>query len=182
MKSTMVVVGFVIALVVGLAGGYCWGYASGGNAMNASYAQKIAAVDRLFPPSPTSTLSLTGTVTSVNGSVITMNANNPTPNPFAVGNFPAVREVTLTSATQITMIEQKSPAEMEQEVRAFTKQESAAGASVASHTFVPLPSSVTTTTISLSDIKAGDTIIVTAASNIMSVPSFTATAVQDNRT
>ena len=170
MRKILIISGVVVALIVALAGGYFWGYARGGAAVTASYAPKIVTVGRLFPAAPTSTLSLSGQVAAINGSVITLDANPPTQNPFAVEDFPTVRTVTITSSTAIIKTEQTAPAEFQKEMQVYEKQMTGAS--------VPPPSPFTETSTTLSDITVGNVVTVTADSDIMSAPSFTATAIQ----
>ncbi len=183
-KKQVVISSVIVALIVGLVGGYFWGYARGGMAVTASYAPKIVEVSKLFPPAPTSMLSLSGQVKSINGSVVTLDVGSLTPDPFAVENFPEVREVTVANAAKITKMVQKDPAELQQEVEAYTKQavnvSATAGVVPVGPSEGPVP--FTEKNISLSDIKMGDMVIVTAGSDIMSAPSFTATAIQDQVT
>ena len=176
MKKTSAILLAIGALVVGVAGGYFWGYAGGVVALPTSHAPtNNTAVNTLTPSTPTSTLSLSGRVKSINGSVITMDANSLTPgSPLAAGGFSVSRAVTVTSDTKIIKEVPTDPAVFQQEMQAYAKRASSASTSTA-----PLPSPPTETSISLSDIKVGDVISVTASSNIMSAASFTATAIQD---
>jgi len=176
MKKISVVLSVVVALVLGLAGGYFWGYARGGAAVTTSYAPKIAALATFFPPAPSSTLSLSGQVESINGSIVTINARPFTRNPFAAGGFLVSREATVTSATKITKQAQIDPTVFRQEIQAYNMTRPSGPSST---TAIALPTPFTETNISLSDIKVGDMIAVTASSNIMSAASFTATTVQD---
>jgi hypothetical protein len=176
MKKTSAIFLAIGALVVGVAGGYFWGYAGGVVAPLTPYASKGGAVNNFTPSAPTSTLSLSGKVKSINGSVITMDAISPTPNSaLAAAGFLVSREVTVTSATKITREVPTSPTVFQQEMQAYTKRASSTSTSTDPGT---LPSPLTETSISLSDIKVNDMIFVTASSNIMGAASFTATVVQ----
>jgi hypothetical protein len=177
MKKTIIALGVVGVLIVGLAGGYFWGYARGGAAITASYATKIAAVNKLFP-TPTSIFSLTGTVQSVNGSVVTISVAPLLLNPFADTSFPTTREITIAASTTITQMTQKDPAAYQQEVQAYMKQ-TATHTTTTTTTALAGPLPYTETNIDVSDIKVGDTVTVGASSNIMSAASFTATTIQD---
>lgn len=172
MKKEIAIVSIVVAVIVGLAGGYFWGYAKGGAAVMASYAGKIDQLKNLLPV-PTTLNSLSGKVTAVSGMTLTLAAASITPNPFADA-FPAIREVTAISSTTITRATQTNPLEFQKEVQAYTSQIGKPGSPA-----VAAPSPVSQTVISLSDIKVGDTVTVTAGSNILDAASFTATTIQD---
>jgi hypothetical protein len=181
MKKTSAIFFAIGALVVGVAGGYFWGYAHGIVTLPTSYAPtNSAAINTLVPSAPTSTLSLSGRVKSINGSVITMDANSLTPgSPLAAGGFSVSRAVTVTSDTKIIKEVPTDPAVFQQEMQAYTKRASSASTSTTSTVPVPPPLPFTETSIALSDIHVGDMIAVTASSNIISAASFTATTVQD---
>ena len=173
MKKTSAILLAIGALVVGVAGGYFWGYARGVIALPTPHTPtKNAAVNT----APISTLSLSGKVKSINGSVITMDALSPNPNSaLAAAGFLVSREVTVTSATKIMREVPTNPTVFQQEMQAYTKRASSTSTSTDPSM---LPSPLTETSISLSDIKVNDMIFVTASSNIMGAASFTATAVQ----
>lgn len=176
------IIAIVLAAVVGCALGYAVGYFRGGSDIAASYAVKIAAVNKLFP-APLQTLSLNGRVDNVSGETITVDVNPITINPFAEGNFPAVRTVTVTDATVITRMGQKDPVVLQKEMAAFQKATQSGsvllpvGTGTALAAIVP-PMPFSETAMALSDIKAGDMVTVTAASDILSVASFSATKIQ----
>ena len=178
--KSIVIVSVVIALAVGLAGGYFWGYAkgytNGGAAVVASYALKVAQVKALFPVPP-DVRSLSGQVEAVSDTMLTLKAASITQNPFA-DTFPAIREVAIASSTKITSVSQKDPAELQREMQVFAEKMAGVAASSAPRAAVAPPSPFTETDISLSDIKAGDTVTVTADSNILNSANFTATAIQ----
>ncbi len=173
MKKTTIIVGIIIAFVAGLVGGYFGGYAEGGAAVTALYASKIAAVGRFFPM-PSQVFSLSGRVENISGDTITIDANSITQNPFAEGNFPAVRTVAVTGATVITRMEQTDFATLQKEMAA---QRLSASTGTVGAPITP-PSLFTETDIVLSDIKVGDMIMVTAASDIANAASFSATKIQ----
>ena len=185
MKKFIIVIAIIIAAVVGCVLGYAVGYSRGGNDVAASYAPKIAAVSKLFRPIM-QTSYLTGRVDTISGDTVTVDANPITMNPFAEGNFPVVRTVTVTDATVITRTEQKDPAVFQEEVEAFQKMMQGGSvppgiaATGTAHTAIATnpPTMFSETTTTLSDIKVGDTITITAASDISSATSFSATKIQ----
>lgn len=178
MKKTIIIAGAVTA-IVGCLLGYTVGYFRGGKDVTASYVAKIVAVNKLFPSAPANIFSLSGQVKSINGSTIVINANPMTQNPFAEGNFPAVREVTIVGATSITRTEQKDPATFQKEMTAFQKAtQSRTGSAGAAPAAVNLPNPFTEVVLKLSDVKVGDTITITAASDITSAARFEATKIQ----
>jgi hypothetical protein len=118
---------------------------------------------------------LSGQVTAINGTTLTLKTAPLTQNPFA-GSFPLVREVTVTSATKITGVSQQSQAEFQTEQQAFEKKMTGARPTPGMILSMP-PMPPTPTDLTLSDISIGNTVTVTADSNIVSSPSFTATAV-----
>lgn len=162
MKKLWVVLGVVVMFVIGLWGGYLWG----GAAVRASYASKIAQVEALFPASPTDLRSLSGTVAQISGTTLTLHVSSAVADPFLV-DFPVTRTIMVTGETKITEMIPADPIVLQREAEAYMKQP----------TGTP-PSPFTETAIALSGIKTGDVVTVTADENILSAPSFTATAVQ----
>jgi len=168
MKKSIAIVSIVIALVIGLAGGYFWG----GAAVTASYAPKIAAVNALFPI-PQNLTSLTGQVEGISGNTLTLKTASLSANPF-VGNIPTVREVTVTDATAIAQLAPKDQATFQKETQDFQQQIKNATSALAG---AAAPSPFASTTISLSDIKVGDAVVVTAGENILNAASFSAVSI-----
>lgn len=164
-KTTSIIIG----LVIGLALGYIWGMTGTAS----SYSSKIAAVNKLFPV-PTQTMAVSGRVKEVSASSIVLEGVSVSSNPFA-GDFPTTRTATITSETKIVKSEQKDPTTMQAEFAAFQKamQNNKAGAPLATP-----PNPFSQKVIQLSDIKVGDIVTVTAANDILSASSFTATQVQ----
>jgi hypothetical protein len=177
MKTSFFVLGVVVAVVVGLVGGYFWGYplgyAKGGAAVTAAYAPKIVQVNALFPV-PTDLRSLSGKVTGISGMTFALQVATFTQNPFA-GDFPAVREVTVTNATKITGVSQQSRAAFQAEQQAFMKKMAADRSAPGAALIMP-PPAPSSTDMAFSDISVGDAVAVTADSNILNSPNFTATA------
>lgn len=161
-KKVIITGAVVLAAIVGVAG-YALGYARGGTAVSAAYAPKIAALNALFPSAPTSVDSLSGEVESIQGNVISLNAEPITRNPFVDTDFPLEREVTVATATSITRVQERDLADI----------------SLSASSSPALISPVTTSSISLGDIAVGETVIVTADGNILNAPSFTATLIED---
>lgn len=158
----------LVSLAVGLGLGYAWGSTQ----VAASYASKVAEVNKLFP-APTETLAVSGKVKQVTDSSIMLEGVSVSSNPFA-GDFPTTRNVMITSATRIIKTSQKDGATLQAEMMAFQKSIQGSKGGV---TITP-PSPFSETDATLADIKVGDTVTVTATSNILSAASFSATQVQ----
>ena len=175
MKKSITIAGVVVALVIGLAGGYFWGYAKGGAAVTASYAPKIAQVSALFPV-PQDVRALSGKITSIGSASITLAASPLSPNPFNDG-FIVNRTVMVDDATVFTSSRQKTPAEM-----------SVPQAVVATPTKpgvppvpLPPPSPFITTSSTFSNLQVGDTVTVISDNDIAKAATFTATSIQDQK-
>lgn len=110
---------------------------------------------------------LSGTVTAINGTSITLHtvSNNPFDDPSLND-----RIILVASSTKIFEFTQKDPKVFQSEVAAFTK--TAQSASSTSPTFFSL------TATDLTRIKVGDALSVTALKNIKSVKEFTASEIQ----
>jgi len=171
-------VSIVVAAVIGCVVGYAIGYSIGGKNVAASYAEKIAAVGKLFP-APAQTLSLNGQVKSVTRDAITIDVTTSAANPFTEGDAPLTREVTVTETTAIVRMEQKDPAIFQKEMTDFQKatKDSIASAKNAPVAITP-PSPFGEKSIKLADIKVGDMVTVTAESDIANAESFSATKIQ----
>ena len=182
MKKTNIIA-IIVTAVIGCTLGYAAGYFGGSRSVIASYAAKIAAVNKIFPAMPATVFSLSGQVKSINGNTIVINANPLTQNPFAEGNFPAVREVAVTGATSIIRIEQKDPAVFQKEMAASQKAMQSRTVSAGTPpAAITLPNPFIEAVLKLSDVKIGDTITVTAASDITNAARFEATKIQVSQT
>lgn len=177
MKKTIII--SIIAVSIGLCAGYFLGYLNGGSAIKASYASKIAAVNKFFPQIPNEVTSISGKIEKINGQTITITANPISQNPFIDISFPQTRVVNVTSATQLTRIVPKDPATFQKEMTAFQNaiQEPRSATGTSQKSLNP-PSSFVENNIKLSDIKIGNIVSITAASNILSVSNFSATKIQ----
>lgn len=158
----------LVSLAVGLGLGYVWGSTQ----VAASYASKVAEVNKLFP-APTQTQAVSGKVKQVTDSSIMLEGVSVSSNPFA-GDFPTSRNVMITSATRIIKTSQKDGATLQAEIAAFQKSMLASKGGVS----ITPPSPFSETEIKLSDIKVGDMVTVIAASDILNSGSFSATQVQ----
>lgn len=174
--KSFVIAGGIVGIVAGLTGGYFLGYARGAVAIKTSYAPKIAEVEAMLPPVPSTIQSLTGTVQAINGATLTLQVASGTfVDPF-LADFPTTREVTITTTTNITSMTPISSTELQEEMQAYVEQ---LKKSTSTSEEITPPSSFTKTAISISDIKVGDTVIITASDNILSASSFAATSIQD---
>lgn len=165
--TTTIVIGVLIGGVLG----YMIGYSRG----IASYTPKIAALNKMFP-ALTQATSLTGKVEQVGGSSFTLGGLSLSPTPFA-DNYPTTRQITITSATKISKSIPKDPAVFAAEILAFQKKNAGRTTTRIGNEMLP-PTPFSQVDIKLSDLKAGDTVTVSAASDILQAASFTATSVQ----
>ena len=162
----------IITLAAGIILGYMWGHYQSA----ASYAPQIEAVNKALP-SATKATSVEGRVKQVNADSLTLEGVAVSMNPFAAGDYPMTRQVTITSSTKIIRVTSKDPQQFQKEMVAY--QNSLQNRNQASSTLTP-PSPFNETTIQLSDIKVGDSVSATAASDIINAASFEAVQLQVN--
>lgn len=117
--------------------------------------------------------TLSGAVTALNGSKITIHIESQ--NPF---DDPALadRTIVITVGTKITKISQGDPKVFQAEMDTFMKK--IQSGKVAGSP--PVPPEPTRTTVGASSIKVGDTITATALENIRTLKEFTASELQIN--
>lgn len=163
-------------LAVGFVAGYGAGRVSTGTPINplapgaggyqAGYdaARKKLAESGLFPPAPTELRSLTGTVTEIKNSTITLSVDLRSLNPLEEIDAPKERRVTVTEDTKISRRVVKTPEELREE---FAAREPG----------TPPPSPFKRIELKLEDLKAGDIVAVSADKNILSETSFEATEI-----
>jgi len=166
------IVGMMIGVIV-LAGGigYMIGISSKSGVLGSSDSAlqaKLDEVKKMFPVMPDSNF-VYGQVKSVSGNVITL--NTPKTNPF--DESPTVRQVTVTSATKIIRNENKSPATVQAEQKAYMDKMSTWKPGSTGTLPIP-PTPFTEKNISISDIKVGDQLNVEAATKIRMLEKFTA--------
>ncbi len=169
MKKLVVII--IITAIIGLVAGCVLGYYFGTRSIMASYAGKIAEVNKLFPL-PTEIYSLSGTIQNINSGVLTLKAAPITQNPFAE-NFPATRKIAITDATQVVKIEQKDQATYQDEMLAYQKEIQSQSAKL-----ITPPAPFDEINIKLSDLRDGDTITVISNTNILNLINFPATKIQ----
>lgn len=177
----------LLGLLIGAVTGYGAGRVSTGTPLNplsgsgetrsGSYQQGYDAARKkiedahLFPPTPTEALKLTGAVKSVGTDSLTVNVALGTMNPLDEIKAPAERKVAVTKDTKLSRQAPKSPTEMQKDFEAFQKAVLEGALPSAP------PSSFKTEPITLADIKAGDTVTLTAGHDILNEASFTATEI-----
>jgi hypothetical protein len=167
-----IIIASLIVVVLGSAAGYGigykLGYSKGGKDANASYSSNIEAVNKMFP-APSSTMSLSGTVESISGNAITFDAAPITQNPLA--DFPKTRQVTITGRTEILKVTfQYETTSVVMAPRTGLFSGPIAG--------IPEPPKSQESKASLSDIKVGDLIDVTAASDILNATDIIAAKIR----
>lgn len=149
-RNTLILI-VAIALVVGLALGYFAGNASG----SASTEQKFTPLLELaFPKPPTDIRSLSGTVKSMYGASISLEVRDPEdylPHLDGSPHRTVARVAQVSAATTYTLID-------------YSKLNAQGNPAYISRT--------------LSDLKAGDVVIVRSNENIRDAETFDATAVE----
>lgn len=169
-QKNQLMIGLAIGAVLGLAVGMAIG--APGTPDQSAQVQKLQAqieqAKKFFPPAPQDIQSISGTVKSIAGNVITMETG--TANPF--DEAPRTRTITTGDQTKITRNEQKDAARFQKEVTAFQKAMQSG-----TNTPIPPPSPFRDVAAHLSDIKPGQQIVVTAAQNIRDMESFNAISV-----
>ena len=113
--------------------------------------------------------TISGTVTAVNDTRITLSVVSR--NPFDL----AARTILVASSTEITKLVQKDPEAFQSEMDAFIK---ATRSGTKNAQTVPPPELFTLSAADLASINVGDVLIVTALENIKSVKEFTAHLIQ----
>jgi hypothetical protein len=162
MKNTILI---TACFIVGGILGFGLGYSQGGHDIKASYAPKIEAISRLFPP-PANKNTISGKVMQINGNTLVIEDMTTAQNPFSEASL-KTRTVTVASDTKITKIAQKSIAEIQAAMIAAQNKPGS----------MP-PSPYAQVNIQLSDIQVGDTVTATASGDILQSSSFTAIQIQ----
>ncbi len=176
MKLGLVLIG---GLLVGGVVGYGAGRAttgapiipSGSGSKGGSYAEGYAAAEKklvdagIIPSAAIEIRNVFGTVTSVGDASLVIETSLRSPNPLDDRQPPASRAVTVTSETKIVRQTAKDSAEFQAEMRAFQE---------AADPSKPFPQPFDIETITLADIKAGDTVSVTADHDIFTEAAFDA--------
>lgn len=167
---SIILTSVVIAGVVG----YFLGYSLGGKAVAATYNERLAIVS-MMTPTRTEVRFVNGRIKEVKGSTLTVDRVILSQNPFA-GDAPVVRTVTITDKTKITKF---LPTDMVAYNAAITalKKRIKENPDLMKNP-PPAPSMFTEVPIKASDLKAGDTVVVTAATDILQTPGFEATQIQ----
>jgi hypothetical protein len=175
----------IVLLAAAFAAGYMYasqlkfkeGYAAGVAARSAELRESIA---KLLPPHPT-TSQLNGTVSSVGADSLDLAVAQTIVNPLEP-QAPLARKAMVSSTTKITLRSAKSAEEMQADQRDYdarVKKYNEALAKGATGLTVPLPPQpgFTDAPGKLSDIKAGMTVTVVAATDITTAASFDATEI-----
>lgn len=173
-----IVCGLIIVIAAFLVGLY-WGQQYGGDGYQQGYnaawqkAQDLTA--HLFPPEPQEVLQLSGKVTDINtrGNSLTLEAEPLTDNPFVQAG-PLTRTVQIDENTDITKYTEKDLAEFAAEEEQFQKALTSLGPD---QTPPEPPSAYDSEEISLSDLKAGDSVTVESLTDIKNATSFTASRI-----
>lgn len=168
-------------LAVGFVAGYGLGRVSTGTPINPlsgskggydeGYAAAVKAVtdSGVLPPLPTETSSLSGKIVSADKTTIVFDADLGSMNPLRKLEGPARRTVRITAATKIVRVEQRTPEEIAEAQVAFE-----AALAKGEPGQPPTPTKLVPYT---EPLKAGDSIIVQADSNIMTASTFDATII-----
>jgi len=167
MQNNNLILGIVIALIVGGAIGYA--------AAGYQYSGKLEKAREAFP-SQSMMQTVSGTIQSISGNTITIQTS-PSINPFE--DLPTMRTVTVTSETKIIKSEPKDPAVFQKEMEAYQKATSVSapkpGELAPAGADLPTPPQpFTETALSLSDLTVGDMVIVDAGKDVKTAASFEA--------
>ncbi|HTK59883.1 MAG TPA: hypothetical protein VL283_01625 [Candidatus Baltobacteraceae bacterium] len=127
----------------------------------------------LLPPALTETTSLSGTAVAVEEARLTFDADLLPFDPTGEKKLPVRRTANVSASTEIVRLVQKTPAEL------AADQQASADASAKNPDGPPPapPSGFKEVRIALSDISAGESVTVTAASDILSAQTFDATRI-----
>ena len=163
------------ALIIGFVGGLNAGSVfSLGDGLSKAQVEKL----KMSFPMMSEMRAFSGTVKKINGNTITLEIAEST-NPF--DEWPTVRKVLVTDTTRIVRISSKDSMAYQKEMNAYLAATVKAGGDPAKTTSLPPPPSFTKEeVIKPSDLKAGDTIIVEADSNIKTETQFTAVKISIN--
>lgn len=175
MNKNITLIGMAVALVAGGVAGY---YGA-----SYQYSGILNKAKAAFPSQPTMPF-VSGTVQSISGNVITIKSNTAM-NPFE--NLPEIRKVTVTSTTKIVKNSPKDPAVFQQEMADYQKSMQraipsktstsspvAAPSVVTPPTLTTPPTPMNETVLKISDLKAGDMIMVDAGKDVKTLVSFDA--------
>lgn len=183
-KATLIIVSNFIILIVGFYIGYSLNSDNnncpvlgilGGNQKNSYEAGWKAAQEKieqsgLLRPEPAEIFTVTGTITAVSGSKITLKSNPVIANPLAE-QAPEERIITVTANAKIIKQTTKSPDEFAAELEKYRKD----AADLAPGETPPAPpSAFVTEEIKLADLKIGDTVSATSDMNIKMSAEFAA--------
>ena len=118
--------------------------------------------------------SLTGEITEINGDKITVKIRPL--EPLADASLD-IRTVVVDSATKMFALQPKDQKEFLAEMDAYTQKIKANTAQMATTTPITMPDGFNRTTISMSDLKVGQTINVLSETNIKDVKEFNASEI-----
>lgn len=179
----------IAGLVVGLVAGYGAGRVSTGGftlstgknagtyAEGYEAARKKIADSGIFPPAPSEMRAVSGAVKSVGADSFVMTTDLRTPNPLEEIDAPKERTVTVTADTKIYRQVQKSPEEQQKEFAQFQKAMTSPRDPKSDEPLPTPPQPYKQEAVKLSELKPGDMVVASAAENIMTAASFTATEV-----
>lgn len=189
-NNKMLLATAVLMLVIGYAAGSVMGsgqYGLGGKdcssetAIRAEYTKKLTDAGLIPPVMPTKSLS--GTVTAIDGKMLTVEVGDLNHNPFLAAT-PKVRQVTVADDAVIKSLKSADMEDFQKAQAAFNRKQATymaalgkGGKAVEPPT---APSPFEEKVIELGDLKVGAMITVSAADDVRNAPSFTATSVQVN--
>lgn len=162
--------GIVIALLIGLGVGFVADrvFQSSIISDQATKIQKLQSqierAKKFFPPEQAVINTLSGTIKSVSGNTVVLDANLP--NPFT--DLPNLRTIRITDDTTIIKFEQKDQVTLQKEYIEFQKKTATGAVS---------PSPFRQTTGTIADLKKDQSVTVTADGDIATKESFDARAI-----
>lgn len=157
----------LLLLIAGLAFGYFAGVKKGEDKVNSKVSPVLTEARKYFQPIPDFN-SVSGRVLEIKDNRLILEANGFPPNPFE--SIPTRRVVALADSTKVVKIINKSSAGYEKEVEEYQKRlKASAGQAVVN---VKPPSLTEETPILISEIRAGDTVLVEADGSIKTKEEF----------
>lgn len=165
----------IVGIVIGAFASF-YIYSSASYQAGFDAAKKIVAESQVgnMLRTPDDIRTISGTVTAINDSRITMHAQST--DPFEDVSL-ADRVVLVKDATKIVKISYKNVKVFQAEMDAFTKAVQTAESKGETFTASP-PEPFTRTSVDIASVAIGDTISVTAEENVKTMKEFTASEIQ----
>ncbi len=166
----------LVALIIGLGAGFITQMTvTAQRDQQIAYLQsQVEHAKRFFPPEQSAVSDLSGTIKSVSGNSIALDVSAPN----FYQNVPLLRTVRITNRTTIIKFEQKDSTTFRNEYADFQKKTARLPTGPGSGVQLVPPNPFRQTVGTLADLKAGQSVSVTANENIATKESFDAASVQ----